>query len=94
MNEMGDPEYRFPISIEDLLDTPINITWAEVESRNEKEHLESLSIMASLGVSQRTILSKLEGIDPMTELGNVADETGTSADALASAIDRGAMTLG
>ena len=94
MNEMGNPADRFPISMEDLLDTPINITWADSESRNEKEHLESLSIMASLGVSQRTILSKLEGIDPMTELGNVADETGTSADALASAIDRGAMTLG
>lgn len=65
--------------------------WADPESRNEKEHLEALGMMAALGVSQRTIMSKLEGIDPMTELANVADEQGTSPDALATLVDRGSM---
>lgn len=91
VNEYAPPEKRFPISYDDLLNTPINVQWADPESRNEKEHLETLGMMAALGVSQRTIMSKLEGIDPMTELANAADEQGTSPDALAALVDRGSM---
>jgi len=93
-NEFALPEMRFPISYDDLMHTPINVQWADPESRNEKEHLEALGMMAALGVSQRTILSKLEGIDPMTELANASDEQGTSVEALAQAVDRGAMGIG
>ena len=93
-SEYATPATRFPISYEDLQNTPINIQWADPESRNEKEHLETLGMMAALGVSQRTILSKLEGVDPMTELANAADEQGTSVEALAQAVDRGAMGVG
>jgi hypothetical protein len=93
-NQYSPPAHRFPINHHDLMETPINVQWADPESRNEKEHLETLGMMAALGVSQRTILSKLEGIDPMTELANASDEQGTSVEALAQAVDRGAMGIG
>jgi hypothetical protein len=93
MNEMAAPEERFPISLEELLHTPINVQWADPVSRNEKEHLEALTIMSGLGVSQQTILSKLEGIDPMTELHNQSQELGTSQEALMQAVDRGTPSI-
>ena len=75
------------------MDTPINVEWADAVSRNEKEHLETLTMMSALGVSQRTLLSKLEGIDPMTEVGNNAEELEGAQGALATALDRGGAGL-
>jgi len=93
-NEMAEPAKRYPITMEDLLLTPINLQWADPVSRNEKEHLESLTIMSGLGVSQHTILSKLEGIDPMTEIHNQTQELGTSQNAIADAVNRGTPSIG
>jgi len=91
--EFGAPGDGFPITREALLDTPINVEWADAVSRNEKEHLETLTMMSALGVSQRTLLSKLEGIDPMTEVGNNAEELEGAQGALSTALDRGGAGL-
>ncbi|MFH0917034.1 MAG: phage portal protein [bacterium] len=45
----------------------INPRWTDPETRNEKEHMESLLVMQTLGVSTDTLLSMIPGIDPAAE---------------------------
>lgn len=59
-------------------DLRIIVHWDDPETRNEKEHLESLSLKQELGVSKRTLLRELGVEDPDAELarsGAEADES-------------------
>lgn len=63
----GAPGERPPLSAEKLKEVSINVKWQDPETRNEKEHLDALTVMSALGVSQETILSMIPGVDPSEE---------------------------
>lgn len=63
----GDSTEKVGITLDELMRTSLNVTWADPESRNEKEHLETLTLMKALGVSSETLLSMMPGIDPAKE---------------------------
>ena len=71
------------ISMDDLMKLSVNVVWADAESRNEKEHLETLGLMHELGVSKETLLSMMPGIDPAAEkkLREKEDEAGADRQA-------------
>lgn len=63
----GASAQKVGVSVEEVSHISLNITWADPESRNEKEHLETLTLMKALGVSADTLLSMMPGIDPAKE---------------------------
>ena len=75
------------VTMDELMKTTVNVTWADAESRNEKEHLETLGLMHELGVSKTTLLAMMPGIDPVKEkeLRQAEDEEGAA---------RGAQMMG
>ena len=56
-----------PCDIEEAREAKINVRWADPETRNEKEHLDSLVVMQTLGVSDDTLLSMIPGVDAAEE---------------------------
>lgn len=56
-----------PVTLDDVRTCTVTVRYADPETRNEKEHLDSLVVMQSLGVSKETILSMIPGIDPAEE---------------------------
>lgn len=72
----------------------INPVWGDPESRNEKEHLETLGLMAALGVSKDTLLSMLPGIDPQAERIKGEREAREKMQQQQEAIDRGLIPEG
>jgi hypothetical protein len=88
-DEATSDEARPPIDAAAAAMVKINISWADPETRNEKEHLESLALMHELGVSSATILSRIPGIDAEEELEKRAAEDADAAERMMVAFDRG-----
>ena len=63
----GAPAETPPVHFPELRAVSINVRWQDAETRNEKEHLDALTVMSALGVSKETILSMIPGIDPAEE---------------------------
>lgn len=64
----GAAEERPPgLTVDDVRKSSINVQWRDPETRNEKEHLDSLVTMQTLGVSDDTILGMIPGIDAAAE---------------------------
>jgi len=63
----GTGEQVPPIELDEMRTVKINVLWADPVTRNEKEHLDSLVLMETLGVSKDTILSMIPDIDPAAE---------------------------
>jgi hypothetical protein len=79
------------ITMPDLMRLTINPTWADPETRNEKEHLETLQLMHALGVSKQTLLSMMPGIDAAQEELLRAMEDDAAQERAAAAMDNGAV---
>lgn len=69
-------------TVEDIRGAALNVTWDDPETRNEKEHLDSLVVMQTLGVSDDTILTMIPGIDPAAEREKKAADKEASGEAL------------
>jgi len=63
----GAPAETPPVHLPELRALSLNVRWQDPETRNEKEHLDALTVMSALGVSKETILSMIPGIDPAEE---------------------------
>lgn len=63
----GKEDQRPSLTPDEVRGASINVQWDDPETRNEKEHLDALTVMDTLGVSQDTILSMIPGIDPRAE---------------------------
>jgi len=85
----GEQAKQPPVADADWIDLTINTTWTDIESRNEKEHLEALALMKELGVSKRTILTKIPGIDADQELEQAEMDQEAAGAEMMAFIDRG-----
>lgn len=81
-------------AVEDPDTLSINVAWMDPESRNEKEHLEALTAMGTLGVSKDTLLSMIPGIDPQRERVKKAAEDREAAKRQAEMMDQGVVPAG
>lgn len=89
-DEAGDAEgARPPLDATAAASVTINVRWTDPETRNEKEHLETLALMHELGVSTDTILSMIPGIDAQEEQQKRAKEDADAAERMMVALDRG-----
>lgn len=79
------------VTLDQLDQLSVNTTWADPETRNEKEHLETLGLMHALGVSKSTILAMMPGIDPAMEEKLRAKEDDEGAARSASIMDAGVV---
>jgi len=77
------------IGLDELMRLSINPTWADPESRNEKEHLETLGLMHGLGVSKQTLLTMMPGIDATQEMKLREQEEDAMAERQARVMDAG-----
>lgn len=73
----------------DLTEVTINAQWNDPETRNLLSLLESLRIMKELGVSDRTILTMIPGIDADQEIAAKQMNEAAAGDALMDFIDHG-----
>lgn len=74
-----------------LMTLSINPTWADPETRNEKEHLETLQLMHGLGVSTQTLLTMMPGIDAAQELKLREKEDDAAAERQQAMMDSGSI---
>lgn len=88
-DEATGDEAKPPIEAAAAAIVKINVNWTDPETRNEKEHLESLALMLELGVSHETVLGMIPGIDAASELEKRAKEDADAADRMMAAFDRG-----
>jgi hypothetical protein len=68
----------------------VTLKWPSIVPVNVKEQAESGLLLRQLGVSQKTVLSEL-GYDQANESQNLDDESATSAERAAKALDRGGV---
>lgn len=83
-------ENRAPVS--DLSTLTINVNWNDPETRNLNALLEALRIMKELGVSDRTILTMIPGIDANAEMKAKEMDEAAAGEAMMEFIDKGAQT--
>ena len=81
------------LDMEALMGLSINPTWADPETRNEKEHLETLQLMHGLGVSTQTLLTMMPGIDAAQEQKLRKKEDDASAQRQAEMMDAGSIMM-
>lgn len=89
----GEAEYAPGLSPEEIEQANLNVSWDDPRTRNEKEHMEMLLLWKEAGVSQKTILSKIPGIDAEQELKNAEAEIGDVGAQLVAALDNGGVPL-
>lgn len=86
--------YRPPLDVAAIRDVALNVQWVDPETRNEKDHLDALVIMAGLGVSERTLLSMIPGIDAEAELAQKQVEDAAKAQHMLAAMAAGQLPPG
>jgi hypothetical protein len=79
------------VTLDDLMTLTFNPTWADPETRNEKEHLETLQLMHGLGVSTATLLTMMPGVDAAKETKLRAKEDDEAASRQAQMMDAGSV---
>ncbi len=79
------------LSDEELDEYSISPLWSDPESRNEKEHLETLGLMSGLGVSNDTLMSMMPGIDPAAERRKKEEEAREALRATQTMLDNGVL---
>jgi hypothetical protein len=82
----GAAEEQPPFDLKELRECQINVQWADPVTRNEKEHLDSLTLMGGLGVSKDTILSMIPGVDASTERDKNERDEAASGEALMAGV--------